>query len=86
MFLNIQAMPTRIPRIIIIIIEINFFEIFHSKFCTPKGRWGGHVLSARRGVLLSAGVQFLPIEDVAGCFASACKLAIFKTIICGVRG
>ena len=34
---------------------------------------GRHVLSARRGGLLSAGVQCLLIEDVARCFISACN-------------
>ena len=41
---------------------------------------GGHVLIARFGVLLSAH------EDVALYFVRSCNLAIFKTIICGLRG
>ena len=36
----------------------------------PKKYDGGHVLSARRGVLLSAGVKCLLIEDVARCLSA----------------
>ena len=45
-----------------------------------KNNDGGHVLVARFGVLLSAH------EDVALYFFRSCNLAIFKTIICGLRG